>query len=606
MKHAKSGGNRMEDKADEKEVLQEILEKNLPAKFTQDLVRLAALDAFVQFAQNPTSVSAGYGIEENYPLIGKNLAKRYELERIVVDAILNFLKESFNRMEEVNYDVYFWRDAIQDYIKSKHINEFLEWYDSFYKGLSEEEKTKFLFLLEALAHTSDIKGIHRWFICFFDKEGSFSEGELIDALLRFGMSNILYYRSARGYFENQFVPSLFLSNLCERFKREIRVEKKQVEEFFNDLSLSDIKLLEKCIREPVPVLESRIGKISKTSRLILETSKSYFAISPFAVDEFKELIKVRKLELTRDWKKKFDEILSSFIEKVYPCAELKNIFEIEGAYCWEIRYTDAPDGEPISVGILLSPYIFTLSSYSTILDEMKRVISSQLNLVFLIRETLPVITECFRYVSERNIIFLLDEKGEKFYVIEKSGKLSEESALQVESFLSRFLPVAENSIQISKTWPSYLKDYIENLRYFNKFPRLVTIRNRLPTVELKMRRNIRDKLKKNFGDQWKEKVKEKLENKVKELEGVIGRRPDKEEIKDFLDGATLGDLVDITRTFSEAIGVNKSAMEHLNIITRYRKVLEHPLKDQEADLEEKTYNMLQIALDFIEKVICLE
>jgi hypothetical protein len=125
-------------------------------------------------------------------------------------------------------------------------------------------------------------------------------------------------------------------------------------------------------------------------------------------------------------------------------------------------------------------------------------------------------------------------------------------------------------------------------------------------VELKIRRNIRDKLKKNFGDQWKEKVKEKLENKVKELEGVIGRRPDKEEIKDFLDGATLGDLVDITRTFSEAIGVNKSAMEHLNIITRYRKVLEHPLKDQEADLEEKTYNMLQIALDFIEKVICLE
>ena len=46
-----------------------------------------------------------------------------------------------------------------------------------------------------------------------------------------------------------------------------------------------------------------------------------------------------------------------------------------------------------------------------------------------------------------------------------------------------------------------MKYYIENLRYFNKFPRLVTIRNRIPSVELKMRENIRDKLKKFFGDQ---------------------------------------------------------------------------------------------------------
>ena len=596
----------MKDKANENEVLQEILEKSLPAKFTQDLVRLAALDAFVQFAQNPTSESAGYGVEENYPFIGRNLAKRYRLERIMVEAILNFLRESFNKMREVNYDVYFWRDVIKDYIKSRYINEFFDWYDSFYKNLSEEEKTRFLFLLGALAYTSNIKEVHEWFVCFFDKEESFSENELINILLRFGIGNILYYKTTSGYVENKFVPSLFLSDLREKFKQEIRVEEKQVEEFFDGLSLNDIKLLEKCVKEPVPVLESRIGKISQTFHLILETSKSYSAVSPFTVDKFKDLIKARKLELTKDWKEKFDEILSSFTKKVYPCAELKEIFEIEGAYCWEIRYTDAPDREPISVRILLSPYIFTLSNYSTILDEARRIMSSQLNLVFLIKETLPTVTECFKYVSQKNIIFLLDEKGEKFYVIEKSEKLSEESALQVDSFLSRFLPTTESNIQISKTWPSYLKDYIEDLRYFNKFPRLVRIRNRIPSVELKMRKNIRDKLKKTFGDQWKEKVKEKLGDRIKKLENVIENRPDKEEAKDFLDGATLGELIGIAEEFPEAIEVDKRAIDHFGIITRYRKVLEHPLKDQDVDLEEKTYNMLQIALDFIEKVVCLE
>jgi len=118
-----------------------------------------------------------------------------------------------------------------------------------------------------------------------------------------------------------------------------------------------------------------------------------------------------------------------------------------------------------------------------------------------------------------------------------------------------------------------------------------------------MRQNIREELKKFFGDQWKEKVKERLGNKVRKLEKVIENRPDKDEVKDFLDGATIGD---IARTFPEAIKVDKSAMDHLEIIIQYRKVFEHPLKDLEADLEEKTYNKLQIALDFIEKVICLE
>jgi hypothetical protein len=66
----------------------------------------------------------------------------------MVDAILNFFRESFNKMREVNYDVHFWRDIIADYIKGKHISEFLDWYESFYKSLSEEEKQNFSSCLE--------------------------------------------------------------------------------------------------------------------------------------------------------------------------------------------------------------------------------------------------------------------------------------------------------------------------------------------------------------------------------------------------------------------------------------------------------------------------
>lgn len=124
----------------EEVILQEIFETKLPLSFANE-ERLLVIDTFSQFSQNPTSKSAGYGIEENYLFIGENLKKRYKIAKTTIENILTFLKESFEKMREVNYDVYFWRDAIADYIKKKYTNVFLRWYDSLYEELNEEEKT---------------------------------------------------------------------------------------------------------------------------------------------------------------------------------------------------------------------------------------------------------------------------------------------------------------------------------------------------------------------------------------------------------------------------------------------------------------------------------
>ncbi|RLI96978.1 MAG: hypothetical protein DRP00_04620 [Candidatus Aenigmatarchaeota archaeon] len=85
-------------------------------------------------------MSAGYGIEENYPFIKRNLSERYGLGKIALEAIISFLKESVYRMRKVNYDVYFWRDAIKDYVRGKHLVDFIEWYSSMYERLSERKK----------------------------------------------------------------------------------------------------------------------------------------------------------------------------------------------------------------------------------------------------------------------------------------------------------------------------------------------------------------------------------------------------------------------------------------------------------------------------------
>ena len=50
------------------------------------------LDAFSQWASNPTSISAGSGIEQNYPYINKNLMRRYDLSSAKAGKLIIELK----------------------------------------------------------------------------------------------------------------------------------------------------------------------------------------------------------------------------------------------------------------------------------------------------------------------------------------------------------------------------------------------------------------------------------------------------------------------------------------------------------------------------------
>lgn len=52
------------------------------------------LDAFFQWATNPTSMSAGYGLEENYPYIKKNLALRHGLSPVEAEKRLKALRDA--------------------------------------------------------------------------------------------------------------------------------------------------------------------------------------------------------------------------------------------------------------------------------------------------------------------------------------------------------------------------------------------------------------------------------------------------------------------------------------------------------------------------------
>jgi len=595
--------------------LKDLFETHIQLAFKKPLERLAVLDAFAQFSQNPTSMSAGYGVEKNYPFISQNLAKRYGLTKITVENIISFLRKYVDKMTDIEYDIYFWRQAISDYVKKKKSSRFLRWYKSLYNRLSQEEKEKFLFLIYAAKQVSSRLGLlyesqimnemRKWYVPFFNKEEKINQYDIENMLVKYGICNILYYRPSRGSERSELVWSLFLEQVYENFRNNNLVSDQEIKEYFENLSISDVRLLEACIKEETPALENRIGKITRTARLIVEASKSYFAVSPFAYEALRNEITNKKIELTSSWSNKLNNILNYFVREVYPYAELKVIFENEGAYCWELRYAATLEKEPINVGILISPYIFLTSPFSTILEEMKRALPlTKVNIIILIKETLPTIAEKFKSVSQRNLIFLLDEKEENFYLIERKPAMATEEEILIDAFLSRFLPVMERVFPISKTWPTELEQYLENLKYYNKFPRLVILKNRIPEIERKLRQTLRNALENKFGPNWKVQIKEKIPDKVKKFEGVIQKRLDKEFAEDFLDGATLGELVELIQRFTDITKRDKMAESHLHLINKYRNVLEHPIKKQEEDIDERTFNQLNIALDYIQKVIC--
>ena len=79
-------------------LIDRLTEREIPQKFRNSI---SILDALLQFSQNPTSASAGYGIEENYPYIKNNLKKKYELSSEELTKIIQFIGRIL-KMQRVN------------------------------------------------------------------------------------------------------------------------------------------------------------------------------------------------------------------------------------------------------------------------------------------------------------------------------------------------------------------------------------------------------------------------------------------------------------------------------------------------------------------------
>ena len=131
-----------------------------------------------------------------------------------------------------------------------------------------------------------------------------------------------------------------------------------------------------------------------------------------------------------------------------------------------------------------------------------------------------------------------------------------------------------------------------------KFPRLASIRNRIPEVEPALRKFVRSKLSGAFGEDWGSRLQSKFPNDFERW----SQRARQRRGRDSLDGQTFGELVHTIESFSElkeSIASKSGFRLAVSILNRSRPLFIHPLEAQSEDVDEREFRKISLAIESI-------
>jgi len=195
------------------------------------------LDALLQWALNPTSMSAGYGIEENYPYIKQNLKITHQLTELKATKVVKNLKtdcEAFLRLKKNKYSIGNFQNFIIEKL-SKPI--YIKLFEKFIlKKKKKANKNTIRFL--QIYQFSPIKNFH----CV-NVQYNAIYGEKIheEELIILGILKPLYWISSGRSGNREVIPKFipFLDDIIGNLKlKEIKLKPPNIAEFIRTLKKS--------------------------------------------------------------------------------------------------------------------------------------------------------------------------------------------------------------------------------------------------------------------------------------------------------------------------------------------------------------------------------
>lgn len=207
---------------------------DLISKYDKDIIML---DGLLQWALNPTSMSANYGIKENYPYIKKNLKLTHLLSDSTAEELINKLEvecETFLKLKKDKYSIGNFRKLIIEELSKNRFIKLFE--DLILKKKKKTSKNTIRFL--QIYKYSPIKNypcLNVQYHAIYGKE--IDENEIVSL----GILKPLYWISSGSSGNSEIIPKFipFLDVIIDNLKlKKIKTHKPNPAEFIQTLKNS--------------------------------------------------------------------------------------------------------------------------------------------------------------------------------------------------------------------------------------------------------------------------------------------------------------------------------------------------------------------------------
>lgn len=317
-------------------------------KFKDDEIMIDALN---QWAMNPTSMSAGYGIEENYPYIKENLRVRYDLSEKDVDKYIGRLKEECNKILSSKSSDAYWIGRVREKIKNA-INQ--QWGEKLKSKIlekvekSSEELKNALYLwgyLWGKLGKSIIQHNFKVFKAFYNAAIGNIGSLQIDDFVKVGMLNKLLWITTRGNYYIEYIVPLFAEEILKNIdlylkKPETPDVHAYISALFHKNRYEQLRLIDEVLNYRGLIKDEKIRYNIVTSRGIVGKYEDLVAISPLVLEKLEKILCDEKEKRIKYLHEKINNSLESLRKKYWPDVEV--VYPLEFENLWKIEAIEIP------------------------------------------------------------------------------------------------------------------------------------------------------------------------------------------------------------------------------------------------------------------------
>jgi len=326
------------------------IEVDVSSKLKKYCDNVLMLDAWIQWASNSTSKSAGFGIEKNNSIINDNLLHRYSLTREEANKYTATLENESNELMRSGFGVYELRKEVLLQLQGSTGETFHRALKERIEKASIEAKrlTYLLYMLEsqgfdALKFGASWENLRDQLLAYFKAAyGSLLSATVFDEILRIGVWNkLIWISSGSSGEEIQYKiaphPSLEEIGLCGlNLERQKEVEM-LIERLFKERKFEEVRLLDDVSREKFgyKTLYGEMPYIEGISSLS-GVYGNVVAISPFLLNQVKDSLHIQKQNQIKNISQVIENKMAQLSNELWPECDITSTGIQGEQFLWRV------------------------------------------------------------------------------------------------------------------------------------------------------------------------------------------------------------------------------------------------------------------------------